>query len=174
MANYQEGRWPGKLLDYGIGETKAGEPQVELLFDVAFSTGAAKMAWRGSLKSDKAQEITFKALQALGFNGRINDLIDGPEGGALTLGAETSLVVENERWKDDKGQMRDGYKIRWVNAPGGGNGGQVKRADAATAKAKLLQLGVDGAWAKFKQLNPAAPKPAPAPAGGGDDDDIPF
>ena len=170
MSNYEAGTFPGFVQDYGISETRAGDPQVYISFEVHFPTkGKQPMTWYGNLKSDKSQEITFRALQAVGFKGsKIMDLLDGRDSDTISIGAEASLVVEEEPRQDGQGTF---FKVRWVNRVGGG-GGQVQRADANKAKAKLLALGVDGAWMKHRQLNPTpAPKDAPA---GGNDDDIPF
>lgn len=158
MPIYTAGRHAAKVTDYGISETKAGDPQVFVTFDVTFPTGEARMTWYGSFKAGKAQEITFKALQELGLTGKVTDLSLGPDGGALLLGTEASVVVEEENRQDGQGTW---FRIRWVNRPGN-QAGAVQRSDAGAAKAKLAALGVDGAMAKFKATNPA-------PAG-----DIPF
>lgn len=150
MSIYTAGRHAAKITDYGISETKAGDPQVFVTFDVAFPTGEARMTWYGSFKP-KAAEITFKALQAMGLTGKVTDLSLGVDGGALLLGTEVSVVVEEEQRRDGQGAW---FKIRWVNRPGG-QAGAVQRSDAGTAKAKLAALNVDGAMAKFRATNPA-------------------
>lgn len=150
MSIYKSGRFSAKVTDYGISETKAGDPQAFVTFEVAFPDGAASMTWYGSFKP-KAQDITFKALQALGLNGKVTDLSIGPDGGPIPVGTEASVVVEEEQRQDGQGTW---FRIRWVNRAGGG--ATVQRADVATAKAKLAKLNVDGAMAKFRAVNPDA------------------
>lgn len=149
MSIYKSGRFSAKVTDYGISETKAGDPQAFVTFEVAFPDGAASMTWYGSFKPGKAQEITFKALQALGLNGKVTDLSNGPEAGPIAVGTEASVVVEEEQRQDGQGTW---FRIRWVNRAGGGSA--VQRADAATAKAKLAKLNIEGAMAKFRATNP--------------------
>lgn len=168
MSIYQNGTFNGRVTDYGIGETKNGDPHVYVTFDVEFPGGVQAMTWKGWLHTEKSQPTTFKALQALGFNGKVSDLLDGPDGKAIAVGVPAKLVVENEPFKGDDGAMRDYYKIQWVNSANGGGGSTVQRADANTAKAALLKLGVDAAWMKHKQLNPT---PAPPKV---NDGDVPF
>jgi hypothetical protein len=141
------GRYNGTVKDYGISETKAGDPQVFVAFDI---DGHGSLTWFGSLKEGKAQEITLKGLLAAGFTGKdVSELLDGPDGGAIPLGTEVSLVIENEEYPAGSGTMNP--RIRWVNKPGGGG---VQRADAATAKAKLAKLGLAGKLAQVKAQNP--------------------
>lgn len=148
MSNYKPGTWRGTVKDYGIGETQAGDPQVFVQFSVEFPDGAADMTWYGSLKEGKAREITLNALLNLGFKGKdVTDLLDGPDGAAIPLGIDALLVVEPNEY-NGKTTMR----INWVNRPGGG--GAVKRADANTAKAKLLKLGLAGELARLKATTP--------------------
>jgi len=142
-----DGRYSAVVKDYGISETKAGDAQVFIAFDVTHSEGVSPLTWFGSLKEGKAQEITLKGLLAAGFTGKdVTDLIDGPDGGAIPLGTEVSVVIESEEYA---GVTRQ--KIQWVNKPGGGG---VQRADATSAKAKLLKLGLGGKLAQVKAQNP--------------------
>jgi hypothetical protein len=143
----KDGRYSAVVKDYGISETQAGDPQVFIAFDVAHGEGTETLTWFGSLKEGKAQEITLKGLLAAGFTGKdVSELADGPDGGALPLGIEVSLVIENEEYE---GKTRT--RIRWVNKPGSGG---VQRADATTAKAKLAKLGLAGKIAQVKAQNP--------------------
>lgn len=158
------GRWPGRVKDYGISETGAGDPQVFIQFTVAGPDGEENLTWFGSLK-EKALDITLKALLAAGFTGKdVSELLDGPDGGAIPLEIECSLVVEDEvvQKKNEStgfyedvinpdGSKKTRPKIKWVNKPGGGG---VQRADAATAKAKLAKLGLAGKLAQVKTQNP--------------------
>lgn len=139
----QAGRHSAVVKDYGISETQGGDPQVFIKFDVA----GEDITWFGSLKEGKAQEISLKALLAAGFTGKdISELLDGPDGGAIPLGIEVSLVIEDHEYNGKKS-----LRVQWVNKPGGGG---VQRADAATAKAKLAKLGLAGKLAQVKATNP--------------------
>ena len=146
MAGYEVGRFPGKVTDYGIGETQAGDPQVFVTFDVEFSLGVQSMTWFGSLKEGKAREITLKALLALGMKGGVEALLDGPDGAAIRVGIDASLVTSEHEY-----QGSTSVRIDWVNAPGGGG---VKRAEPTAAKAKLLKLNLNGDLAKLRQTEP--------------------
>lgn len=141
------GRWPGRVKDYGISETQAGDPQVFIQFAVDGPEGEETMTWFGSLKEGKAQEITLKAVLAAGFQGKdVTELVDGTDGGAIPLETEVSLVVEDDTYE---GKTRQ--RIKWVNKPGSGG---VQRADATSAKAKLAKLGLAGKMAQVKAQNP--------------------
>lgn len=143
----KDGRYSAAVKDYGISETKAGAAQVFIAFDVTHDDGTSSLTWFGSLNEGKAQEITLKGLLSAGFTGKdVTDLIDGPDGGAIPLGTEVSVVIESEEY-DGKTTPR----IRWVNKPGGGG---VQRADASTAKAKLAKLGLAGKLAQVRAQNP--------------------
>jgi hypothetical protein len=151
--NYTNGTFKGRVTDYGIGETKGGEPKVVVSFEVEFPTGTANMKWDGHLNAGKAREITMKALvNTLGFRGRdIAELIDGPDSNAISTGREANLVIENEPYEG-----KDFYKIKWVNSLGGGMA--IHRADAGSAKAKLAKLNMAGDLAKAIATAPDEPQ----------------
>ena len=153
---YKAGTWQGKVADYGIDETKAGDPQVFVLFDVDMDGDIKQLTWHGYLKSDKSQEITFKALQVLGHMGKVTALIDGPDSGCIAIGTSAQLVCEEEEY-----ELKKFVKIKWVNMPG--QTMQVHRAEPNAAKAKLLKLGIDGNMAKFNAVNPAPVRPPDVP-----------
>lgn len=154
MSEYKAGTWMGKVTDYGIGETKSGDPNVFIVFDVEMGdAGVKSMTWRGSLKEGKAREITFKALLAVGFKGSDPaTLLDGPDSGAIDLGRVARLVCEMDEYEG-----KPFCKISWVNNPEGGAG--VKRADAATAKAKMLKMNLAGDMARVRAANPQPEEP---------------
>ena len=125
-----------KLIDYGIGETLAGEPNVQLKFDVE---GIGEMTYYGSLKGG-AVPFTLDALLICGYKGKdCTDIIDGPDGGALALDTEVNVSIGEEEYNGVKKQ-----KIKFINAPGSA----VRRADPVTAKAKLRALGLEAELAK--------------------------
>lgn len=159
MSIYKPGTYKGRVVEYGINEAKStGNPQLFVVFDVDFPDGVGRLTWYGHF-TEKTREITFKALQNLGFTGKLLDLLE-PSDSVIRVGVEASLVIEEE--KNDRGTF---CKIRWVNRVGGG-GTAPQRADVATAKAKLLSMGLDAALAKHRALHPDPVMP--------DNDDTPF
>ena len=144
-----------KLIDYGIGETLAGEPNVQLKFDVE---GVGEMTYYGSLKGG-AVPLTLDALLTCGYKGKdCTDIIDGPDGGALILGTEVNVAIGEEEYN---GATKK--KIKFVNAPGSA----VQRADPVTAKAKLRALGLEAELAKQRGG-------VKAPSAKADNSDIPY
>ena len=147
--------YKAQLIDYGIGETLAGEPNVQLKFDIE---GVGEMTYYGSLKGG-AVPFTLDALLNCGYKGKdCTDIINGPDSGALTIGVEVNVAIGEEEYNGVKKK-----KIKFVNAPGNANA--VQRADPVTAKAKLRALGLEAELAKAR--GGAKAKPA-------DDNDIPF
>lgn len=136
------GRFNGKVTDYGVSASSNDNCQVFVVFDIAFPEGEHSMTWYGSLNAGKAREITIKSLLVLGFHSNsFDDLVDGKTSGAIEIGKEASLVIENEEYE---GKNR--WKIKWVNALNNG----PKRIESGSAKAKLAALGLDGDLARIK------------------------
>lgn len=164
---YQAGTFKAVIKDYGIGETKAGDPQVFLVLDVQFENDIKGMTWYGNFNGG-AKVHTIKALLACGFEG--NDpgvLLDGPDSGAIKIGAEVSVVVEEVDKQDASGNVTGKiHKVLWVNRIGGV--GNIKRADPGTMKAKMAKLNLAGDVAKFRAGNPGLSNPAV------NEEDVPF
>lgn len=161
MPKYSEGTFEAKVVDYGIAETKAGDPAPFIYLEVAFPDGPAFITWRGSFKEGKAREIALKALLACGFRGTDPSvLIDGADSGAIPIGTPVSVVVEAEEY-----QGKTYHKVSWINAPNAGSI-TLRRADPAAARAKLMKLNVAGDLAKLRETVGAQ-----TPAG---DEDTPF
>jgi hypothetical protein len=162
---YQVGTFKAKVKDYGIGETAKSDPQVFLVMDVDFAGDVKGMTWYGNFNGG-AKFHTFKALAAVGFySDDPSVLIDGPDSGAIEIGAEASVVVEEvDKVKDGVVTGRV-HKISWVNKIGGV--GQVKRAEPSSMKAKFAKMNLAGDLAKFKAENPGLMVKR-------DDSDIPF
>lgn len=146
----QIGQHKGTVRDYAITETKAGDPQVAIEFDVQFNdvtttppTPYVKLlTWRGSLKEGKALEITLRALATLRMKG--NDpaiLAEGVASAAISFGQEAMLDIQEEEYN---GQFTK--KIKWVNSVGGVG----KRITAAEAKVKLANRNLAGQMAALK------------------------
>jgi hypothetical protein len=144
--SYKSGDFIGVVKDYGIGETKAGDPQVVITFTVDFGdAGQHDMNWYGTLKEGKGRDITLKALLAVGFHGEVAGLLD-PDGGAIAKGTQARLVIAEEARQDGNGTV---HRIKWVNSMSGGGGG-IKRADPSAARAKLAKLNIEGDLAKLR------------------------
>jgi hypothetical protein len=171
-VNELNGTYRGRAVDGGLGKAGNGNEQVAISFEL-LGDGPEKglhVTWYGSF-SEKAEEITFKALRACGFTGIDLTVIDNFATSGLNAN-EVELVIEQEEY-NGKTQT----KVKWVNATRGlALKTRLEPAEAssfaARMKAKLLA---------FDQAN-GAPKnngaPARTPPGGGgavvDPGKIPF
>lgn len=127
----QAGRTRGKVQDYAFKRTQAGDPAVVIIFSFVQNEETFDLTWQGSLKDAKegsnttsAKEITFKALQACGFDFASRDarknwdaIAQGAVSKVLDLDREVSLTIEHEASPKD-GKLYP--RIRWVNPLGGG------------------------------------------------------
>lgn len=138
------GIYLAKVISHAVTETKDGNPQVTITFSFE-AEGIKSLTWFGSFK-EKALPHTLKALLVCGLKG-------SNPAGALDVGREVSIVVDDEEGQD--GKIRS--KIKWVNALGGAK--NVIPPDLA--KAKLSEL--EGAVMAARQE-----------LGLPDSDDIPF
>lgn len=103
----QEGTYEAKVASHAITETKNGDPQAVITFDLKTTEGVVKMDWYGSFK-EKAQKYTLTALVTCGLKGS-NPADD------LEIGRTVSVVVVHD--VDDAGKKR--ARIRWINRAGG-------------------------------------------------------
>lgn len=158
------GRYVGRLIDYGVLETKDGHPQILGVFDFTDSTGEQfQQAWFGSLKP-KAKEFTLKALKALGFDElshQYPDLALGVDGGPLDLNRRVSLTVEDNR-NPQTGEVNS--RISWVNSIGGAlMDRRLDRGKAGDILGRMAGLGGQG----------GTPDSYARPQGQGDEE-VPF
>lgn len=134
------GKYIARVLNYGIGNTKAGDPQAIVQFQFKDNDGDQhSLTWFGSFK-EKALPYTLDALLYCGMKG--NDpaeLAQGIDGGALDLNQEVQIVVEEQT--DDKGRVVP--KISWVNRLGGNAFKNAITFDQA--KSKLAAMNLKGA-----------------------------
>lgn len=144
------GTYLAKVVSHAISETKGGEPQAAITFSFDADGRGQTMTYYGSFK-EKAREFTIKALLACGLKG------NNPAG-ALEIGKEVSIVVENEEGQDGKTRS----KIRWVNQAGGIR--NVIPQDLAKSKLAALEGAIMAARHDLGIRN----------EGGSDDDEIPF
>lgn len=142
METISAGTYVGNVIDYGINETKKGNPQIFIKFHLPQIE--KKLTWFGSLASEKAIEITCKALINCGFSKTdLALLTNGVESGELDTDKELILVVENEEYE---GKTRT--KIQWINLP---NAGVQNKLDQAGAVQKLSGLNVAGIMMQLQQ-----------------------
>lgn len=174
---WKPGRYKAHALDWGVTKTKAGLPQVIVLFEYEQSPGERReLMWFGSFK-DGALARTEDTLFMLGLRQAPYPAMEsGRDGKALDEKAEVEIVVEHRL--DQNGVKRAG--ISWVN-PLGGRGidsklaqgeGQAMFAQANQSfMAKLMQEGaqVQQAAGPTQQSKITQPQ-----QGTLDDADIPF
>lgn len=158
------GIYQAKTIQRVLTETKDGKGQVAIEFELTQEgfTGR-RITYFGSFSSDKAFEITAKALRTTGWAGIDLSDLSGPL-------ADVSLDIGQEEYE---GVTRT--KVKWVNPAGGINAKPMeesKRKDfAASMKGKLLA---------FDQSNPGIAAKAkvsgaaPARAGGRRDEPPPL
>ena len=134
MDLVKPGRYTAKVIDYGIGETKDGNPQAAVTFSFQDSESKNRvMTWYGHF-TDKTIEKTIDSLLICGLKGNDpRELGKGLEGGALDTNREVSIVVEHDQTQDGKTIA----KVRWVNRLGGN---AFKRMDQADVFRKLPDL----------------------------------
>jgi hypothetical protein len=104
------GTYTARAVESGLGKTQGGKPQVAIRFQIT-QDGDWKgqyLTWYGSF-TDKAREITFKALDSAGWGGESLRDLSG-------IGScECAIVVEHEADREGLNRAR----IRWVNRIGG-------------------------------------------------------
>lgn len=158
MSITEAGTYLGTVTGTALGLTGTGKEQIAIAFDVHLpdGTGSVPMTWYGFFSSDKACEITAKALAALGFDLH-KTLLDvlGPEDPAASplVGATANLVID---WEAPEGDYAGRWRIKWVNRPGGGIA-MNERMEPTAAKSFATRM-------RTKLLAHAGA--APAPAGG--------
>lgn len=169
----QPGIYDASIVSYGIGQTRAGDPQAMILFEYNDLDGHRhEVTWYGSFKEGKAQEITLKALLTCGFRG--NDpsvLSEGVLSEALELAKAVKITIDEDTKQDGTKFMR----VRWINELSR----ELKSMDRSQAKVKLGALNLAGQLAVIRSQLPT-PKPAQPSANQsgtsaqGDSDDFSF
>jgi hypothetical protein len=173
------GKYRAKASCWGIAETKAGNEQFQIEFEILeekdsngkqIGPSDHVMNWFGSFSSDKSTEITVKALRNGGWTG--DDLT------SVELPNDVELVVEHESQTDASGNPvldKQGVpairaRIRWVNRIGGSG---IKSIDAARARRFADRM--KGMIARLDGRPVPANTTSPVEFGAtGTDDDLPF
>lgn len=133
-----------RAIGAGLGKSGRGSEQVGILFLLLDDDGnqSGRMTYYGSF-SDKAFDITLKAMRTAGWTGtNLDDLSSLGDGNT----PEVSLVIENEEYN---GVTRP--KIKWVNAGGLAMKDQLEPSEAQSFAAKMR-----GAVLAYDQKNPGA------------------
>jgi len=141
-----QGIFNGKIKEYGVSETNAGNPQIFISFEVLDQeTGNVlkTMSWFGSFVGG-AKDITLKTLIACGLMpqnfGSLVNFKDGVASNMLDLNKVLSLDIQEEPKYDDPSKTVS--KIQWVNDPN--SAPQIKKVD----EAKNAQFFGNGAFAQ--------------------------
>ena len=98
------GTYAARAVSAGLGETRAGKPQIAVEFDTGVD---GRITWFGYF-TDKSQERTLQSLRYCGWDG--SDLTDmsGIDSN------DVELVIEHETYE---GKTR--ARVQWVNKIGG-------------------------------------------------------
>ena len=135
----EAGKHKATISDYGVKETKAGKPFIEVWFNVP---GHGDVAWAGHL-TEKTVERTLKTLAMCGLKGALETIADGPIGKALDQSIEVEIDVELVAGTKDA--TKKFPKVKWVNAI---RGAKFDAAMSKQAKSKLSEYA--GNWAKIR------------------------
>lgn len=121
-------KYAAQISDYGFSKTKAGDPQVEVMFQFVAEGKACHLTWYGSLKPGQAQEITIDALIKMGLStNELALLANGKASNILNCNKEYEISVDHNHEYNGKISSR----IQRVGLPG--------EADAGTAARKLTE-----------------------------------
>jgi len=136
------GVFQGTIKDYGVSETKSGNPQVFVKFGFEHEGAAKELTWYGSFVGG-AKDITLKTLIYCGlapqmFSQLVN-LRNGVASNMLDLNKVLNLDVQEEPKQDGSG-MRT--VIQWVNDPN--SSPAIKKIDEAKNAQYFGSMGFDG------------------------------
>jgi hypothetical protein len=144
-----DGKYTARVIDYGIGETKAGLPQVILRFEfMDTEKNIQRMNWFGTLKEGKGREMTAKALLNCGFTGSdLSTIACGPESKVFSENLDVEIDVQTENDLEGKPRQR----IRWINKVGGSSFKKLSKEDAVR---KLSGINIKGEILAMQQGSP--------------------
>lgn len=160
-----EGSYQARVIDYGVGSTKAGLPQVEIKFGFMVDGQPTTMYYFGGF-GEKSLKHTVKALAVCGFTGDEVGLSDSTSG-ALDMSKDVLLVVSDNEYN---GTVNS--RIQWINEIDGGGSARAKLTKEEV-RSKLATVNIKGQLAAIRAemgLNLAKPKAAVK----ADDSDLPF
>ena len=145
------GTYDARVVDYGVGSNKKGDPQIEVKFAFNADGQERTLTWFGGV-TDKSLPHTMKALHIMGFDGSrmLDELADGVNSGILDTIGQVSIVVEHDTYEG-----KTFARVKWINQIGGA--GFRNLMDRGQAKTKLGAVNWKGALAAVKQ-DMGAPK----------------
>lgn len=164
-----EGKYSATPVEAALGESKAGKPQVAVLFRInGGAHDGESITWFGSFSKNLGQgtktpfQRTIEALRTCGWDGDdISELSSINE----DKGVKVRLVVEHDEWE---GKMS--AKVKWVNRDGIGLATPMK-----TDKAKAFAASLRGeVLAASRNIKPATGNGVQREREPGEDDDIGF
>ena len=149
----------GKYMAKATGEVvlgksaQKGTPFIEFYFEVTKGDLQGQKARYTGYFTDNTAERTIESLRTAGWRGdNLSVFRDGKLNG---LGSqEVEIVIEMEKFKNDKGEEKEAPRVAWVNSGGG-----YLNVDARMNEDDALSFG-----AKFNHM--LARKPAPTGNGG--------
>lgn len=130
MSQQKEaGRFPAALVNHNVIVSKSkGTPGVEMVFRYEDEDGDEHMinsvVWLAEANLTTHLEMTQKTFDIFGFDvvGSQFDFTPWREENVEEsefVGTECSLVLEEEEYEKD-GETKTAIRVRWINAPGGG------------------------------------------------------
>ena len=119
----KDGTYTATIASHHMAETKKGEPQVVISFDIEDAGVLESIKYYGYF-SDKARPYTIKNLITCG-------LVGNNPAGDLQIGKKVQIVVESEVYE---GKSRQ--KVKYINQ----EGGSATKLSQDLAKAKFAQL----------------------------------
>jgi hypothetical protein len=122
------GIYDANVSDYGVTETKKGDPMAMIRFQYLDQDGDMHFAtWYGTFTHEKSKEISCDVLALCGYSSNnLADLAKGKGSGVLSEHKKVSITLTAEEWE---GKTR--IKVKYVNPPGGsGFRSQMTHADA--------------------------------------------
>jgi hypothetical protein len=159
MRQLDPGRYDGKIVDYGMSKTKAGDSQAFIMFNIEKPEGGSvELTWYGSLNPKPKEEggkapseWTIATLLDCGFSSSsIEILAAGKDGNSLEVGKMMTLSVQDNVWDGNTTSQ-----IRFVNILGSTPGPKRVSVDDAC---KLPESGALRAQLLRARAGATAPK----------------
>lgn len=152
------GTYTANIIDYGLTETKAGDPQAAIKFEfMDRENDRHEITWYGSFK-EKAMPWTIKTLLNCGMRGSDPaEIADGMQSGVLDAQTPVSIVVNAEQTQEGKTFMR----VSFINKQGSALAKKLTKSDA---KLKLGALNLKGAVMMAREETGIKDEPRPSPA----------
>ncbi|MGH2612073.1 MAG: hypothetical protein ACRDFB_03365 [Rhabdochlamydiaceae bacterium] len=154
------GIYQGEIKDYGISQTKGGDKQAFMIFEIKDDADISyRLTWYGLLNpvaknpgSRAPLEFTVKVLLDCGFDGMdLTVIAGGIESNSIPLDRKMSLTIEDNEWE---GNVTS--KIRFVNPLGFSTG--PNRVSFETVTQTLDVNALRAELLKQRESRPAVPK----------------